>query len=212
MPIEAGMNQSGMGARRGIHLTPGERRLLRRAVSAAWRARCRTSAEVAVGDVECPDATRVRSHRILSGLIEDGCERPVDLGLFVGRCASLVQSSGGVSALHTSLPRLKVDRVLACGVAVLVADLVLACEGAAGPAVPRVYVAAGIEGSDLVLGVACPEAAAGPVLAGVSAAAYVRASNLSILLGGPLVRGVRDGLALFGATLRWPGLGQASVQ
>ena len=66
-----------------------------------------------------------------------------------------------------------------------------------------VYVAGEWDGVDLTIAIACPESANSPVPTEAGLAAIARSERLTELAGGTLVRGFKEGMALFGLAFRW---------
>lgn len=129
----------------------------------------------------------------------------IDLGRLLDRVVTLVQlSSTAVSFAATSVSTIVVEADHAQAVAAAVRELIYAfeCAVGAGGSV-SLYVAADWDGADLTVALACPEAAASPVPCATGTAAIARADLLVALSGGTMVRGIRDGRALFGLSFGW---------
>lgn len=150
-------------------------------------------------DARCALATR-RFERIIDVGSDD-----VDLGRLLDRVATVAQlGSTSLAAVVTSLPSVTVEGDVAQAIASALREVLYAIERSVGEdGGARVYVAGDWDGIDLTLAIACQEAASVPVPTGAGLAALTRSERLTELAGGTLVRGVRDGMALFGLAFRW---------
>jgi len=156
-------------------------------------------------------ATRDRAEHSLERVLSQAEDRVVDLGAYLSRIATLVQlSSPVITRLMTSIPELYVAGRTASALAAIVRELVHIVEAGASPTKPlTVYLAAERNEDRLTLALACPEAADAPAPTASAADAFARASGLISLCGGCLVRGVANGMMIFGFEI---GLTKVSVK
>lgn len=146
-------------------------------------------------------ACSARASAELERLLAPGGGSAVDLGGFVKRFATLrAIASGGPMILRTSVTQVLVSTDLVRAVTYAVCELIEVVE-TMGQDAPELMVAVEPGDRELVVAVAAVGADACPVPGGAGAAALRRAERLAAGLGGDIVRGVRDGMMLFGVML-----------
>ena len=129
----------------------------------------------------------------------------VDIGRLFSRCATLIQlASPTIGMFRTSVPAIFVERRAAAALAAVVREIAHVAERCVRPSIPlRLYLAIEWNGAQLVVALACPEAAATPVPSAGAAVSLAAAQRIAAAAGGSLVRGVREGTMVFAVMLDW---------
>lgn len=135
----------------------------------------------------------------------------VDLSAYLCRAATRVAMRMDiVSELLSSVSAVAVEPRLARGLGALVIGIVQTMAELADDVPLRIYFGSEWDGERLMMAFASRELISSPVLSAPSARSFTRAVDLSQALDGELVRGIKDGMMVFGAAFRWRPLDTAA--
>lgn len=135
----------------------------------------------------------------------------IDLSRYLSRALTkIAMRTPAVGEMMSSIAAIAVERRLAQALCTLIGELMRTIVGMAQDRTVRVFFACEWDGDVLMIALACPELTTVPVFSSASARSFDRATRLALALDGKLVRGIKDGMMLFGAAFGWLPLGGPS--